>query len=324
MKILVLVLQSDFYEPVNNFFIPQSLTELNHSVFLGDVNSLQILNGQVITRIAKFKNSKVGEKHVFMEEYHSCEDFDLCWLLDYSHPNKIDDFFRILWVLEGRIKFVNLPSSIFFLNNKIGMQRLSESKFYNNSVLLDSDKIVSIVDKSPPEEKWVIKAPNKGCGADVFVLHSEDKNKKAIIESAVGNPKQLYEMYGKTIHGFAEQYAVLQKYIPNLDKTESRVLLAGGKILGGYRKIPAKGDFRGNYLIGGKCTPLELNNDTQNLSLKIAKELMKFGINFAGIDIAYPHLIELNLVNPGGISGHLEATGEDIGKEVCKAVLEKV
>ncbi len=51
---------------------------------------------------------------------------------------------------------------------------------------------------------------------------------------------------------------------------------------------------------------------------------MKFGINFAGIDIAYPHLIELNLVNPGGISGHLEATGEDIGKEVCKAVLEKI
>ncbi len=236
MKILVLVLQSDFYEPVNNFFIPQSLIELNHSVFLGDVNSLQILNGQVITRIAKFKNSKVGEKHVFMEEYHSCEDFDLCWLLDYSHPNKLDDFFRILWVLEGRIKFVNLPSSIFFLNNKIGMQRLSESKFYNNSVLLDSDKIVSIVDKSSPEEKWVIKAPNKGCGADVFVLYSEDKNKKAIIESAVGNPKQLYEMYGKTIYGLAEQYAVLQKYIPNLDKTESRVLLAGGKILGGYRK----------------------------------------------------------------------------------------
>ena len=40
-----------------------------------------------------------------------------------------------------------------------------------------------------------------------------------------------------------------------------------------------------------------------------------------GLDVSEDHLIEINLVNPGGISGHLEATGTDIGRDVCKAVL---
>ena len=42
---------------------------------------------------------------------------------------------------------------------------------------------------------------------------------------------------------------------------------------------------------------------------------------FAGIDLAYPWLIEVNVINPGGLGTIEQLTGQDRSDEVCGAIL---
>ena len=73
---------------------------------------------------------------------------------------------------------------------------------------------------------------------------------------------------------------------------------------------------------GGDIGALERDADELALSEKIGNKLKEFGIRFVGIDMAYPYLVELNLVNPGGINYHKKATGEDIADILTKTAIE--
>ena len=321
MKVLILVLQDSEYRGTNNFFIPNSLYKLGHEVVLADPNTIQIINGCVTAKSCKFSGGDIGDPHPRMITSISCETFDVVWFLDYPHPNRLFDYFRILWVLSKRVPFVNDPLSVFLLNNKIGPLGLDSARYFSTSSVVNNADSIRSVRTASPTQRFVLKPPDKGCGADVFILSPGDLNVHALIESSLGNPAQMAEMFGSAIVGQTENYVVLQEFVPHLRENENRVLLGGGKILGGYRKISAKDDFRGNYLVGATTAPLQISESAETLALSVANELLNYGIHFVGIDVSGENLIELNLVNPGGISGHLEATGIDIGQDVCQVVL---
>ncbi|STY84557.1 Glutathione synthetase [Mobiluncus mulieris] len=321
MRVLVLVLQDTEFRPTNNFFIPNSLHQLGIDVTLGDPNSLQIVNGVITTNTCEFMEGNVGSPHPEMNKPASCENFDLVWFLDYPHPNRLVDYFRILWVLNRRVPFVNDPASVFLLNNKIGPLGLESARFFASSSVLSDPQWIQDIREASPDQSFVLKPPDKGCGADVFTLTPGDPNANALIQSSLGNPAQLEEMFGSAVIGQSGNFVVLQEFLPRLRESENRVLLAGGQIVGGYRKISAEGDFRGNYLVGASTAPLDISSSAELISVSVATELLSYGIHFVGIDVSGDHLIEVNLVNPGGISGHLEANGVDIGVDVCQAVL---
>lgn len=321
MRVLVMTIQTDQYKEVNNFLIPRSLHRLGHEVVLGDVDSLMIVENVVHVRAADFTGGEVGDRHVRMETPISCEDFDLVWLLDYAHPEREREFFQILWVLEQRVRFVNRPSSMFFINNKIGVLGLRAARHFARShVLLDEASVRRVV-ATDPGAKWVAKPPNAGCGADVFLLSADDPNFSALVQSSTGNAYQKYEMFTREAYGQAERYTVLQKYLPEMRESENRVIIAGGKVVGGYKKTSTGSEFRGNYAVGGVETALDIPREAVDLCREIGAELREYGINYVGIDLAFPYIVEYNLVNPGGISGQLNATGEDIGDEACRAAL---
>ena len=230
MKILVLTLQRTHYEPVNNYFIPRSLQELGHEVVLGDVDTLSLLDTQVVAHTSPFEGGKVGDPHPRMTVVRSCEDFDLVWLLEYSHPSRESEFFQLLWVLEQRVTFVNRPSSVFFINNKIGVLGLRASTHFAGSHVLLHESDVREAIASDSSATWVLKPPNLGCGAGVFLVRNDDPNTSALVQSATGNAYQKYEMHTREAYGQAEQYTLLQKYIPEMAATENRVIVAGGKV----------------------------------------------------------------------------------------------
>ncbi|MGG7519743.1 ATP-grasp domain-containing protein [Allorhizobium undicola] len=322
MRILVMTVHMPFYKPVNNYYIPRSLRDMGHDVYLGDVNTLVILENSVHMKMTSFPGGNVGDPHIAMDRLMSCEEFDLIWLLDYAHPSREREFFQILWVLEQRVPFVNKPSSIFFINNKIGVLGLKAGKYFASSSVVFEEQDVRDMIATSPETSWVLKPPNGGCGADVFFLRKGDPNFSSLIQSATGNAYQRYEIYTQEVHGRAEQYTVLQKFIPEMRQTENRVVISGGKIVGGYKKTSTGAEFRGNFALGGRQTAMEISDDARQLCLEIGRELAEFGIHYVGIDLAYPFIVEYNIVNPGGISGQLNATGEDIGIPACQAALE--
>lgn len=321
MRILVMTIQTELYKGVNNFLIPRSLRELGHEIVLGDVDTLMMLDNVVFMNVAPFIHGKIGEKHIRMETRQSCEDFDLIWVLDYAHPSRESEFFQLLWVLEQRMTFVNRPSSMYFINNKIGVFGLEAGQhFAPTNVLLDETVVREVID-THPSANWVLKPSNSGCGADVFIINKDDPNFSSLIQSATGNAYQKYEMFTPEAYGQAERYTILQKFIPEMRQTENRVVIAGGQVVGGYKKTSVGKEFRGNFAVGGQESELDISPDAHDLCLKIGAELKGFGINYVGIDLAYPYVVEYNMVNPGGISGHLNATGEDIGPAACNAVI---
>lgn len=322
MRVLVMTIQTDVHKSVNNYLIPRSLRELGHEVILGDVDTLMIINNVVHARGAAFEGGAVGDPHERMDTLMSCEDFDIIWLLDYSHPDREREFFQLLWILERRVPFVNRPSSMFFINNKIGVLGLRAARhFATTNVLLDESSVRAVM-AADPDETWVIKPPNAGCGADVFMLRKDDPNAAALIQSATGNAYQKYEMYNREAYGQAERYTVLQRYIPDMRRSENRVIVSGGRVVGGYKKTSTGGEFRGNHAVGSVETALDISEDARGMCAELGAELMEHGINYVGIDLAYPHIVEYNMVNPGGISGQLNATGEDIGPLACAAALD--
>jgi glutathione synthase len=322
MRILVITIQTDLYKPVNNYLIPRSLRDLGHQVVLADVDTLMLLDNVVHAKAAEFAGGKVGDPHVRMSTLVSCEDFDLIWLLDYAHPSREREFFQLLWVLEQRVTFVNRPSSMFFINNKIGVLGLRAGRhFATTNVLLDEQSVRSVI-ATDPSSTWVLKPPNSGCGADVFMLAEGDPNYSSLIQSATGNAYQKYEMYTREAYGQAERYTILQRFIPEMRQSENRVIIAGGEVVGGYKKTSTGREFRGNYAVGGVETALDISDEARALCVEIGAELKSYGIHYAGIDLAYPFIVEYNLVNPGGISGQLNATGEDIGPVACSAAVK--
>lgn len=321
MRILVLTLERPFYEEVNNFLIPRSLLELGHEVTLGNVDTLCLLGGEVQAKMGTFEGGAPGAKHVPMDRYGCCADFDAIWLLEYCHPRREREFFQLMWILEQSVSFINKPSSMFFLNNKIGVMGLEASRYFADSNVVMTEEQVKDIMVEEPSSTWVLKPPNMGCGAGVFLLRQEDPNLSSLIQSATGNAYQKYEMHTKEAFGQAEDYTIVQKFIPEMSATENRVLVAGGVIVGGYKKTPVGTEFRGNFMLGGKETRLAISEDARRMCEESGRELQKFGIHFVGIDLAYPYIVEYNMVNPGGISGHLAATGEDIGPQACRAAL---
>lgn len=322
MRILIMTIQTNLYKDVNNFLIPRALKSLGHEVVLGDVDTLMMLDNIVFIKAAEFTGGKVGEPHVRMETKTSCEEFDLIWVLDYAHYTKEREFFQLLWVLEQRVTFVNRPSSIFFINNKIGVFGLEAGKHFAPSNVLQDEKEIREIVETDVNSTWVLKPPNSGCGADVFILNKEDQNFSSLIQSATGNAYQKYEMFTPEAYGQAEKYTILQRYIPEMRQTENRVIIAGGKIVGGFKKTSNGSEFRGNHAVGSTETELDISDDARQLCHKVGQELLSYGINYIGIDLAYPFIVEYNIVNPGGINGHYETTGEDIGPAACRAVIE--
>ena len=173
-----------------------------------------------------------------------------------------------------------------------------------------------------PNQRFVLKPPDKGCGADVFTLSPGDVNANALIESSLGNPAQLMEMFGLPVVGQTENYVVLQEFVPHLRENENRGSSGWRQdFLAVIVKFRRTMTSEAIILSARALPPLQISDSAETISKNVAEELLTYGIHFVGIDVSGENLIELNLVNPGGISGHLEATGVDIGQDVCQAVL---
>ncbi|MER6112796.1 ATP-grasp domain-containing protein [Streptomyces hirsutus] len=65
------------------------------------------------------------------------------------------------------------------------------------------------------------------------------------------------------------------------------------------------GERRGNTAHRARCTDTTLTPEEHDLRLHIGQRLLEHGIHFAGLDLAYPYVLEYNVVNPGGLDERL-------------------
>ena len=133
-------------------------------------------------------------------------------------------------------------------------------------------------------------------------------NKKVILKPTHGHGGNdiylLTKFNRRLIKKFIKNhnYIMCQKFLPKINKGDKRVFIIDGKIVGAISRIPKKGSFLSNLSKGGKATNIDLTKKEKSISSKIAKDLKKENIFFAGIDFIDQKLNgDINVTSPTGL-----------------------
>ncbi|MEU0740739.1 glutathione synthase [Streptomyces sp. NPDC006134] len=322
-KILILVSEASKFELNNHSIIPSALYREGHDVHIGDIDTLCVHESVVVCDRVKLSEEFVagGDFPALRESYASAEDFDLVWVLAGTHPEAGNDSFQLLWLLNQRVPFVNDAGALFYLNTKSSLGAIVPTGNLPVSYVTNDFDFLNNLVESDGDRSWVVKPTSDGCGADVYVVNKRDRNRSAILASATGNAMSRIGRYGRDIIGMAKRHTAVQEYIPNVRTNEKRVIIAGDQPVSGFLRFHPENDHRSNATLGARFAALELTTEEDALVRELGKRMMDLGIFYSGIDLAFPYVIEVNMVNPGGLSYHRRATGEDKSSEAVNAVL---
>lgn len=125
-------------------------------------------------------------------------------------------------------------------------------------------------------------------GRSIFVVVADDKNMNVIFE---------------TLTNYGQQYAIVQRYIPDIvDTGDSRVLLIDGEpVPYALARIPSASDNRGNLAAGAKGVGRPLNDRDRWLAAQVGPTLSAKGMIFVGLDVIGGYVTEINVTSPTGI-----------------------
>ena len=314
LKVLILFEHMDSMRENNHLVVSNALLAQHAKVYAGRLSSLRTSRETLTCSVSEVSRQIMqGDDLSTHSTFMDVTNFDAVWLMNQPHVLAEKEVYQLLWRLSKRTKFVNSIEAITFLNNKNNLPALIPADHVVEGYCSSSfDFLWNIVKQS--DERWVVKPGNDGCGADVYMISRAENNCRALLQSMTGNAISKYEIYGRATTGNAEKYCLLQKFVPHAADNEKRVIIAGGKVIGAYGKILSSEDHRSNKAQGNRQYLCELSEDETRLCDTIALNCLDNGILFAGIDLAYPFVFELNIVNPGGLITLSRLSGVDFAQ----------
>ena len=163
-----------------------------------------------------------------------------------------------------------------------------------------------------PGDKVILKPLVGSGGHGVIVL---EKNAQSNINS-------ILDFY---ISGQGESsYVIIQEYIEGAEEGDVRVLMLNGKFLGAYNRKPPEGDIRANIQVGGTAHKYTMTDSQMAVCRKIGPRLASDGLFFVGVDMIGDKILEVNVLNPGGISNINKLNKVKLQTKVVDFIEEKV
>ena len=225
--------------------------------------------------------------------------FDLYCQLGFGTRASFLDRMQMLRTLDQR-RFVNTPDALVYQHGKISLLLACPDVPQPASHLGNDPRKLAAVVRAGGD--WIAKPAASSFGRDVFRLHRGDTNTHAVLEHL-------------TRDGC---YALLQEYLPAVQRGEKRVLIAAATVVGAYRKSPA--DHRGNLDAGASAHPTTLNEGERATLRRLSSRLDALGVRFTTVDLAGPHVLEINVANPGWLKTYEAAAGQDLAPMVVAAL----
>jgi len=152
----------------------------------------------------------------------------------------------------------------------------------------------------------VVKGSGGHRGGSVFKVNNKQELEKVIVELRIAEMKE-----GRRF--------LAQEYVEN--SGDYRVIVLGDKVLGAMKRSrQTEGEFRNNFVLGGKVEVVELSPEIKDLCVKAAKAC---GLLIAGVDLVFRN-DDINSplfweVNRGPqFKGFMQATGIDVPREIIK------
>ena len=227
---------------------------------------------------------------------YNLNEFTDFWVFSLGIRASFLDKFQLLYAIGKEVRFVNSLDVIMHLKSKYFITSMPEMiKHPETHTSTQAGTLLDIVESS--SKTWIAKPPAGSLGRDVFLLKPGSSNNRAILDHLCG-PKQ-------------DQYTLIQQHISEISRGEKRVLIAGGEVVGQYKRI-ATSDHRTNLLQGASSEACELTQEESVYCNKMGTWLKDIGANYVGMDMVYPWIIEFNVINPGGLITIEDLTGKNL------------
>ncbi|MEO5831158.1 MAG: glutathione synthase [Rhodanobacter sp.] len=140
------------------------------------------------------------------------------------------------------------------------------------------------------EHGEVVLKPLDGMGGrGIFRARAGDSNLNSMLETLLGGDA----------HGGGRQFAIAQKYIPEISAGDKRILVINGEpVPYALARIPQGDEFRGNLAAGGRGEGVPLSERDRWIVAQVAPELRRRGLIFVGLDVIGDYLTEINVTSP--------------------------
>ena len=220
---------------------------------------------------------------------------------------------NFLDAIKDEVVMINDVDGIRKANNKLYTTTFHDP---NNTYLpithvSGSKKFINRIIDESEQDKMILKPLDGSGGRGVIVL---EKNARSNINS-------LLDFY---IDDSGDNYVILQEYIEGAENGDVRVLMLNGKFIGAYNRRPASGEIRANIQVGGTAHKYIMTESQKRVCKKIGSKLVADGLYFVGLDMIGDKILEVNVLNPGGITNINRLEKLKLQKHVVDFFEEKV
>lgn len=199
------------------------------------------------------------------------------------------------------LNFLDSVKDDTFICNDINGLRIANNKIYTAALHDPANEYVPVthvsknreylqrVIQESEQDRMIMKPLNGYGGQGVIVLDTKSKSSvRSLLDFYLGNN--------------SDQYVILQEYVQGAEDGDVRIMMLDGEPIGAMKRVPAEGEDRSNICAGGTAVKHSLTKEEKELCRKIGPKLVRDGLYFVGLDVINGKLIEVNVLNPGGIT----------------------
>ena len=212
------------------------------------------------------------------------EATDMVWIR--QDPPVDVAFLHATWILErarGKTLLINDPRGIRETNEHLAV--LSFPDLTPPTIVTRSAaRLGAFVHE---QGGAIVVKPVEGHGGlGVFLARLGDPNLSSIFETATRQ---------------GEVWTMAQRYMPEVEAGDKRILIAGGEPVGAILRVPPESETRSNLHVGGVAQQADITEADDAIVRAVAPFLRERGILFAGLDVIGDRLTEINITSPTGI-----------------------
>jgi glutathione synthase len=132
----------------------------------------------------------------------------------------------------------------------------------------------------------VVKPVDGFGGLGIFVVRDGDPNASSILETSTAA---------------GTRWTIAQKYLPEVNEGDKRIVLVDGEPVGAVLRVPASAEARGNLHVGGRAVKSEIDARDREIIAAVAPVMREHGQILVGLDVIGGMLTEVNITSPTGI-----------------------
>ena len=213
-----------------------------------------------------------------------------------------------LWCKERGLLVINDPIGLTRASSKLYLLEIPASARPQTLISQQHQEIIPYIESLAGPA--VLKPLEGTRGNDVFFVSSaQDKNLNQIIDVIL-----------------RQSAVMVQEFIPEADKGDTRVVVFNGKILevdgktAAIQRVPGKGELRSNIHAGGNAKPGIITDAIKDVVDLIGPKLVQDGLLLVGLDFIGGKIIEINVFSTGGFRDAERFEGVPFTEKVIQEV----